>query len=132
MTALLCAQKQNTSQPYLLPPSGGLIFIFKIELISFYRRCDSRNLNLSPLCDLSNKAGPFYWKTSVSDVYKKIGSIPDYIRNKEASERDFYLNNFLKNREIMPSFIKASVNHLYLITDQGITTTGSRHCLQCI
>ena len=72
----------------------------------FCRRCDSRNLNLSPVCNFSSTTGPFFWKAKVSEVYRMFGTVPDYIENKEDAARNFYPDEYLRNREIITSLIE--------------------------
>ena len=42
-----------------------------ILVLSSVFRCDSRNLNLSPLCDLGSHTKPQAWAKEVKEVYDK-------------------------------------------------------------
>ena len=59
------------------------------------RRCDSRNLNLNPFCDLDNtmdlKLAP--WQQDVAKKYRDSGevTVPDYVTNTTAGkQRDWF------------------------------------------
>ena len=55
------------------------------------RRCDSRNLNLNPFCDLDNtmdlKLAP--WQQDVTKKYRDSGevTVPDYVTNNTSEEQ---------------------------------------------
>jgi hypothetical protein len=66
------------------------------------RRCDSRNLNLSPLCDLSSNMQPQAWGEEVAEVYKNT-QLPDYIQRLERPGRSFYEDSKAVQGEIITS-----------------------------
>jgi len=46
-----------------------------------FRKCDSKNLNISPLCSLDSTMKPTLWQREVVDSYNvSAGNIPDYIK----------------------------------------------------
>jgi len=61
--------------------------------------CDSRNLNLDPLCTLDNNGSMLnLWKTQVEDVYYKTSNnstLPDYIKNLSGAQRTKYYDNLI-------------------------------------
>ena len=65
--------EKNTSPPNnlfrnCLPDCSTVIYSFTQSSAPF-RRCDSRNLNLSPLCDLASQTKPQAWAKEVKEVY---------------------------------------------------------------
>ena len=49
------------------------------------RTCDSKNLNMSPLCDLQSGLEPSLWQGEVVNTYEAAaagnnGSIPQYLK----------------------------------------------------
>ena len=48
------------------------------------RQCDSKNLHMSPLCDLQSNQGPSLWQGEVVDTYRSADgnneNLPDYIK----------------------------------------------------
>ena len=68
-----------------------------------FRRCDSRNLNLSPLCDLFRTGFPAGWKSWVRDIYEKYGEVPAYLDDVEGTERNYYSTKYLRDGEIISS-----------------------------
>ena len=57
------------------------------------RKCDSKNLNLSPFCDLSNTNTETYWADQVESVYLAAGKS---IGDPQQACLDF-LHNFIIN-----------------------------------
>ena len=48
-----------------------------------FRRCDSHNLNLSPLCNLQSDTKPSLWQQEVVETYKSVdGTLPNYVKVK--------------------------------------------------
>ena len=54
-----------------------------------FRRCDFKNIDMSPLCTLETKTNtpPPKWGQQVIDEYKAKGNIPDYIKSSVATNR---------------------------------------------
>ena len=51
--------------------------------ILMFRRCDSHNLNLSPLCNLQSDTKPSLWQQEVVETYKSVdGTLPNYVKVK--------------------------------------------------
>ena len=94
---------------------------FILKLPHFLRSCDSRNLNLNPLCTLENGPIPKLWMDQVralSDYYtstyyctgekrklaqvkevyqrKKGASLPDYIKGLSNPNREKYYDSLVK------------------------------------
>ena len=46
------------------------------------RKCDSKNLNMSPLCYLNGDMVPPLWQEEVVNTYKMVNneSLPDYVK----------------------------------------------------
>merc|ERR1711892_1533453 len=75
-----------------------------------FRRCDSRNLNLSPLCNLFKTGVPAPWKPWVRNIYEKYGDVPAYLEDVEGTTRNYYSNEYLKNLEIISSLTQEEVS----------------------
>ena len=112
VTACLSVQKWNSKLNFHQPHSGINIQLILNKTIIHSRRCDSRNLNLSPLCSFSSTAGPVYWKQEITKVYRKAGEIPEYIRKMEGATRNYYANKFRKKREVITSLVEVKMNLL--------------------
>ena len=109
VSACLCALKLNISQR-LHPLHSGNPDRSMHLIQNGFRRCDSRNLNLSPVCNFSSTTGPFYWKSKVSEVYRKIGEVPEYIEKKEDTARSYYPDNYLRTHEMITSLVEVIFN----------------------
>ena len=80
---------------------------FELDL-QFYRRCDSRNLNLSPLCNLEDTIGPAAWKIWAEKVYEKHGDTPDLLKKIPDGIRNYYPSYKLKKNELISSLTEVS------------------------
>ena len=69
-----------------------------------FRGCDSRNLNLSPFCDLKERKTLQEWAENVSKDYK--GKQPEYIAKLKGAKRPFYATDKMKEQEIISSLTK--------------------------
>ena len=97
-------------------------------------RCDSRNLNLSPLCDLGSHTKPQAWAKEVKEVYDKDRSAlyvrichmvffthgrtlccspPDYVARVESPIRQHYPVPRAKEQEIIESIREDSEYNAY-------------------
>ena len=70
------------------------------------RNCDSRNLNLSPLCDLAHPLSPAIWEEEVKKTYGDVENMPDNVANMEGLIRNRYPSDALKDQEIIKSLTK--------------------------
>ena len=69
-----------------------------------FRGCDSRNLNLSPFCDLKECKALQEWAENVSKDYK--GKNLEYIAKLKDAKRPFYATDKMKDQEILSSLTK--------------------------
>ena len=108
-----------------------------------FRRCDQRNLNYSPLCSLSPKFSPAPWQKSVLDIYlseqqergDRRDVVPEYVKQLDTVEREYYPTLASRQREIMESFTGDQYQQTYNAYDNDIavlyvyfgqpTTTGT-------
>ena len=95
-TAFPTVRRQPTLSSRLLPKSGGSIFSGHLT-VTACRPCDTFNLNISPLCNLSSPrchqgacpllslswGPPQGWAHLLPQDYN--GNLPSYIRSKEKS-----------------------------------------------
>ena len=114
--ASLFVQRQSTKQTSLLQYSGLCRYptLCTLYQVSYYRRCDSRNLNQSPLCNVLNPDIPAAWEPWVRDIYQEYGQVPDYVESIQGVYRDYYSNNYLKDYEIISSLTRVEVFSIYL------------------
>ena len=78
----------------------------------YSRRCDSRNLNLSPLCDLASEVSPYLWLKSVKETYEQNAPgqpLPEYISSKIGPERKMYPTLEAKKKELISSIAKVVI-----------------------
>ena len=81
----------NPSQcPHCLPDCEATTYTTSMSSTPI-RRCDSRNLNLNPFCDLDNtmdlKLAP--WQQDVAKKYRDSGevTVPSYVTNNTSEEQ---------------------------------------------
>ena len=111
----LCAETKYKSELSSAPFRSYQSFVGRGKFKKLnYRRCDSRNLNLSPVCNFSSTTGPFFWKAKVSEVYRMFGDVPNYIKNKEDANRHYYPDEYLIEREIITSLIEVCGEKYFL------------------
>ena len=89
--------------------SGRIKGWYKIlENRIFCRNCDSRNLNLSPLCDLAHPLSPAIWEDEVKKTYEDVNNMPDYVTSMNGLIRNRYPSDVLKDQEIITSLTKVN------------------------
>ena len=69
------------------------------------RTCDSRNLNLSPLCDLTSTVEPVKWGKDVKEEYENT-DVPDYIQFLGSPMRNTYYTKAMKDNEMLKTLTK--------------------------
>ena len=81
--------------------------------------CNSTNLNLSPLCDVTaanTESQATLWGQAASDTYHSLGLKPDYVEKIVGPTREFYINQDRRDRELLSSILevrqKSSPPHL--------------------
>ena len=87
------------------------------KVISLHcRPCDSYNLNSSPLCNLTGRAGPLYWAAAAKELYsEQTGEVPGYVarltnteenQDKEynAFEDDIAIVNIFFGKDSLPEY----------------------------
>ena len=84
-----------------------------------HRRCDSRNLNISPFCSLNSRMKPDKFYEVINFGYN---SNPDYLSSMITPVRKFYPNEEMSGNEILkrltakvkPDKIVQTLNWLHL------------------
>ena len=108
-----CQEEEKEEMPTLKQtPQPPLVY----QLISSFRRCDSRNLDMSPLCKLSSGVQPAMWSDEVLQLYnlykenEDIEDYPDYIKQYQdgGNKRRFYPTESEKDREIISTLARNS------------------------
>ena len=67
---------------------------------SSFRRCDLKNIDMSPLCTIGTKSNthPPKWGQQVIDEYKAKGKIPDYIKSSVSTNRRRHIKDTDKRK----------------------------------
>ena len=71
--------------------------------------CDSTNLNLSPLCDITTDttaSQATLWGQAATATYLNMGLKPDYVENILGPTREFYINQDRRDRELLSSIVE--------------------------
>ena len=93
----------------------GDTLVYSLTLMNC-RDCNSRNLNQSPFCTTKSKVGPLKWANEATDLYKKTGYIPEYVKILESSSRNSYGTRRLKQEEFFAGHIEVNhYNHLIIL-----------------
>ena len=84
-------------------------------IISRSRLCDSANLNLSPLCNLSRRSNPAKWGMDVKSLYP-TNNMPEYVTAIPQSLRDNYDTEEGKRAELLQTLTKVRLgSHCYYL-----------------
>ena len=79
-----------------------------MRVICIFRICDSRNINLSPFCDLSSKETPQKWGGEVSDSYED-SETPDYVKLMKDPIRSVYPTEKMRSQELISFLAKVMI-----------------------
>ena len=71
-----------------------------------FRLCDSRTLNVSPFCTLSNSSNPLKMAGVVKDLYGD--KVPEYVQSMISPMRDRYLTDKMRQDEMLTTLTKVS------------------------
>ena len=103
-----------------LPDCHSVKYSYTLSTARF-RRCDQRNLNYSPLCSLQPKFSPAAWQKSVLDIYQgEANPVPEYIKELDGVEREYYPSLVSRQREVMESFTSSKYDQTYNAYDNDI------------
>ena len=72
------------------------------------RPCDSRNINLTPFCNLSSTEDPRMWGKDILDTYSGLTTL-DHIKSISSSLRMKYPTKDLKSSELVSSLTQVSI-----------------------
>ena len=86
---------------------------------SHCRKCDSKNLNLSPFCNLSQKYTETYWASQADTAYINAGKnidnplegqqnqmkVPPYVKKLSSPMRNTYFNEKRKAQELLTGMV---------------------------
>ena len=101
------------SQPPSLQLNSGVANIHKFSSTPFFRPCDSRNLNLSPFCDL--KASSLVkWQPAINSTYGNITTT--YTSGLPGPMRLVYPTEKQQNTELLSSLTKVMFMFLLSLT----------------
>ena len=77
-------------------------------MIYFLRECDSRNINRSPLCDLSSEKNPQKWSGRIMETYGEFDSL-DYVIGMKNATRHLYPTENMRKNEIVTILSKVYI-----------------------
>ena len=80
----------------------------KYLVVSDCRGCDSRNLDVSPLCNLKNSFGLESWSDAVRQSYDQT-MMPDYISSLISPLRKKYATESMENSEMLTDLTKVNI-----------------------
>ena len=89
------------------------------QLILYYdsnlRKCDYKNLHLSPLCNLDSKLDSYLWGDNVADLYSALDPMPEYVSDIENTRRPSYASDsiILHNTKVSRT-ISDTCNRVYV------------------
>ena len=83
------------------------------------RRCDSRNLNLNPFCNLDNTMGLAPWLKDVVRKYKESGevTVPGYVANTTTGQQRFWFGYEEDEKREMILKVNLFLNEIYIYAD---------------
>ena len=82
---------------YCMPDCTNTIYTQSVSTQQF-RRCDERNLLLTPFCSLMKNDGPYICGAQVIETYiKKYGKVPPYMNLFESGKRSIKVSTVLNN-----------------------------------
>ena len=84
-----------------------MLSTYSISTNQLYSPCDSRNLNLSPFCNLSSTSLAM-WQPSVLETYGN--QTTDYVNKTSGPMRKKYPNS-MDDRELITSLTQVKTNH---------------------
>ena len=73
------------------------------------RPCDSTNLNVSPLCDITDPQAASQvtaWGQAARDTYSQLDTMPGYVDIIQGPTRQFYINMDRMQSELLTSLIE--------------------------
>ena len=75
------------------------------KLSIIFRLCDAKNLNISPLCDISPTGYPAKWAPEVESLYAN-GDKPGYVESLPSPIRYNYHTEKLQGGELLQTLTK--------------------------
>ena len=81
-------------------------------MLIIFRICDSHNLDVSPLCSLTNGLGLDKWSDTVMKSYGD-GNIPQYIKDFSSPTRNVYETEDMMKAEILTALMKQVMKSLH-------------------
>ena len=79
-------------------------------LYCIFRLCDSKNINASPFCNLSNTLGPVKWASDVKRMYIKE-TMPEYVESLLSSTRYNYATEERRNDELLEPLVQVGLKN---------------------
>ena len=79
--------------------------MISLILSTLFSDCTSQNLNVSPLCNLSNQLSETSWADDVKSIYSG-SEVPEYIKSLKSGHRLLYPTQKMADQEILKSVTK--------------------------
>ena len=99
-----------TTRPQAPSRCSGSLTTVTLNPCKLLRRCDSRNLNLSPLCRLDSLSSTLKLQPTVEATYRSKGISPPYVEGLKSPMRKEYPGNTMASNEILSSLAKVKIS----------------------
>ena len=101
---------------------SGASTIVALNPCKLLRQCDSRNLNLSPLCGLDSSSSPLKLQPTMEATYRSKGISPPYVEGLKSPMRKVYPDTMADN-EILSTIAKVKISEEWIIAQSIISTS---------
>ena len=98
------------------------VFSFR-RILTICRRCDSRNMNLSPFCTLNANSMLPKWQDAVNQTYGSSRNGLEYISGLPSPIRKEYKKQIMQEREILSSLSEVNLLFSWIHLFDGIFRT---------
>ena len=112
-----------TTPPQALSQCLGASTIVDLYPCKLLRRCDSRNLNLSPLCGLDSSSSALKLQPTVEATYRSKGISPPYVEGLKSPMRKEYPDDTMASNEILSTLAKVKISEEWIIAQSIISTS---------
>ena len=99
-----------TTRPQAPSQCSGASTIVTLNLCKLLRQCDSRNLNLSPLCRLDSSSSALKLQPTVKASYGSKGISKSYVKDLKSPMRKEYPDKTMASNEILSSLAKVKIS----------------------
>ena len=111
-----------TTPPQAPSQCSGASTIATLNL-KLLRQCDSRNLNLSPLCGLDSSSSALKLQPTVEATYRSKGISRPYVEGLKSPMRKEYPDDTMASNEILSTLAKVKISEEWIIAQSIISTS---------